>query len=379
MLEAVFWQSIVSPHMAHLADELGAQARVTYVAAVEMAPDRARQGWARPDLKNLRLRLLDGADAGACPLADFATDAVHLTEGVRGNGYVAAVIRSLRHRHARWGVMMETIDERSGRGPFKRLLYAWHLGRAAAQPDFVLAIGEKLKPWLVARGVPAEKIFEFAYFLPPMPGGLAFGAQPGKVFRLGFLGQMIQRKRVDVLIDALAGLLEFPFECVAIGTGPLEARLRARALAKLGPERFRLLGRLPMAEARACLGTLDCLVLPSDHDGWGAVVSEALMVGVPAICSDACGAAGVVRASGVGGVFPKGDVLALRAQLRRVFTQQPPGIEQRQALASWAHCLGSVAGARYLAAILDAVYHGAARPLPPWQAARDGCVSANDG
>jgi hypothetical protein len=59
---------------------------------------------------------------------------------------------------------------------------------------------------------------------------------------------------------------------------------------------------VPRAMAQA-----DCLVLPSIHDGWGAVASESLMVGTPVVCSDACGVAGVVQASGVGGVFPVKD------------------------------------------------------------------------
>ena len=63
------------------------------------------------------------------------------------------------------------------------------------------------------------------------------------------------------------------------------------------------------------MSSADCLILPSRHDGWGAVVSEALMVGTPVICSDACGSAGVVHASGVGGVFRSGDHCALTAEL----------------------------------------------------------------
>ena len=51
----------------------------------------------------------------------------------------------------------------------------------------------------------------------------------------------------------------------------------------------------------------DCLVLPSRYDGWGAVISEALMVGTPVICSDNCGAANVVTASNVGSVFSTND------------------------------------------------------------------------
>jgi glycosyltransferase involved in cell wall biosynthesis len=367
MDDVVFWQDIVSPHMATLADELDALGSpVTYVAEAEMTPDRAQQGWVRPDLKMARLRLADGPREALSFLADFSPEAIHLTQGVRGNRQISAVIRAMRKRGARWGVIAETIDERFGLCPLKRLVYAWHLACPAKRPDFILAIGERTKPWFVDRGFPSERIFEFAYFLQTAPVGVMPKARPEAVFRFGFVGRLIRRKRVDLLIDALAGLPELPFQLVVIGSGPLEDGLRERGLAKLGSNRFRMLGRLTMDATRACMHTLDCLVLPSEHDGWGAVVSEALMAGVPVICSDACGSAGVVRVSSVGGVFPSGDVAGLRAQLRRLF-EDPPGVERRQSLARWSQCLGSEAGASYLMAILNTVYHGADRPLPPWE------------
>lgn len=371
MREVVFWQSIVSPHMANLANSLGALGgQVTYVAAAEMTPDRLQQGWTQPALTHARLRLANGPKQVVDILTHFSSEAIHLTQGVRGNGAISAVVPSLRQRQARWGAIMETIDERFGQGPFKRLVYAWHLGRAATRPDVILAIGAPLKPWLIARGFPAEKIFEFAYFLASGPTVLARETPPDRVFRVGFAGRLIQRKRVDVLIEALAGLLQFPFELIVIGAGPLEERWREQGVTKLGRERFHLLGQLTMTEARACIQTLDCLILPSDHDGWGAVVSEALMAGVPALCSDACGAVTAVRASGVGGVFPKGDVAALRALLEQAFARGRPSQEARRRLSAWAQCLGAEAGAQYLRSIIDSIDCGGSKPTAPWESAQ---------
>jgi len=354
--------------MANLADELGARGNeIHYIAAEDMSVLRQRQGWVKPEMKNLQFHRVSGPREALCLLNGFSEDAIHLTQGIRGNGYISTIIGFLRQCHARWGVIMETVDERFCLGPLKRMVYAWQLGCSSTRPDFMLAIGEKLKPWLVARGYPAENIFKFTYFLSQESVDLTNNTRPESVFRIGFVGQLIERKRVDILTNALSGLLEFPFQFLVIGTGPLEGRLQEQAIAKLGQERFRMLGQLPMAEVRAFMQTLDCLVLPSDHDGWGAVISEALMAGVPTICSDGCGAVTVVKASGVGGIFHKGDVVALRAQLRQMLIQQPLHLIQRRALAAWACCLGSVAGAGYLESILNRVYLDADHPLPPWE------------
>jgi glycosyltransferase involved in cell wall biosynthesis len=129
------------------------------------------------------------------------------------------------------------------------------------------------------------------------------------------------------------------------------------------------LGRRGQDQIPFLMAQADCLVLPSRHDGWGAVASEALMAGTPAICSSRCGAADVVQASGVGGVFPVGDAEALAGCLQTAMERGRQMAEGRAELAKWAGCLGSAAGASYLSAILRHAQTGGERPVPPWQIA----------
>ena len=100
---------------------------------------------------------------------------------------------------------------------------------------------------------------------------------------------------MDLLIAALARFEDRNVELVVIGSGPLEDKLRTDAEAAL-TGRASWIGCLPVGDVPGEMAKADCLVLPSRYDGWGAVVSEALLVGTPAICSDKCGSAGVVRA-----------------------------------------------------------------------------------
>ena len=135
---------------------------------------------------------------------------------------------------------------------------------------------------------------------------------------------------------------------------------------RLLPGRVRWLGTLPLTDVPSVLAQVDLLVLPSRHDGWGAVVSEALMLGTPAISSDRCGSAVAVRASGVGGVFPMGNIEVLSQLLETALTRGPVTSSERCVLAEWAKCLGAVQGADYLERILLA--HAQNKPLPhaPW-------------
>jgi glycosyltransferase involved in cell wall biosynthesis len=96
------------------------------------------------------------------------------------------------------------------------------------------------------------------------------------------------------------------------------------------------------------------------------VVSEALMAGTPVICSDTCGSAGVVRASGYGDVFRSGDRDELMLLLKAIISAGHLSSAERDSLVGWAECLGGDAGAAYLLQILDHVEGRTRRPLPPW-------------
>lgn len=75
-------------------------------------------------------------------------------------------------------------------------------------------------------------------------------------------------------------------------------------------------GFSPQTELPLWLAKNDVLILPSIYDGWGAVVNEALQMGLYVICSDACGAADLIRKDKrLGIVFNKGDVERLASAM----------------------------------------------------------------
>ena len=94
------------------------------------------------------------------------------------------------------------------------------------------------------------------------------------------------------------------------------------------------------------------------------------MVGTPVICSDRCGAAGVVRRSGQGAVFKSGDVAALTTRIEVEVAKGGQSEGRRRALRSWAECLGADAGSAYLSRILRHAAGKGPRPWPPWNGER---------
>jgi len=352
--------------MAGLASALAQNGcTVTYIAEKELTADRVQLGWSVPDMRDVRLRFVSDSAAVKRLVSEASGGATHLCQGIRANGMIGMGQRALARCGFRQWAVMETVDNAGALGMYKRLIYNQLFRNMHYALQGVLAIGHRTMDWVIARGMPAERVYPFAYFLPdvgfPTP---AFERPPGP-FRFLFVGQFIRRKRLDLLVSSLQGLLDREFELLIIGAGPHEHKLRELAERTL-PGRIRWFGMRPQTEVLNFMARTDCLVLPSRHDGWGAVIAEALMAGTPVICSEACGAAEVVQASGVGGVFPRNSGDELRVNLRRAIEFGPLNMEGRLRLASWASALGAEAGARYLLNILDCAASGGSRPMPPW-------------
>lgn len=371
MKSVYFWQRIITPHMALLADALAKQGvGVVYVANNEISDDRMQQGWQPPTLQYARLRIALDKTAVIKVVECAPTDSIHLCQGLRGNGLVQIAQQQIRNRGLLQWVIMETVDDSGMRGILKRIVYRILIWRQRHHIEGILAIGEKTGSWIAAHGFQASRIFSFAYFLQNTALPCSLGGAPHDHFHARFqflfVGQLIERKRVSDLISALANLGRSDVMLTIVGNGPLENLLREKSKMCL-PGRVRFLGVQPMSEIQALMARSDCLVLPSRHDGWGAVVSEALIVGTPVVCSDTCGASIAVRASGAGAVFPANDLAAFQEALGTQLDRDRWKLEERARLSAWAKCLSADAGALYLQQIFGCVEHGGERPLPTWE------------
>ena len=344
----------------------GLGVKVTYVAQERMSFERKQQGWLEPKTGTVLVKIVDNKQSVCQLVAGVPEDSIHICQGIRANGLVSVAQSELQTRGLTQWVIMETVRDVGWRGVIKRIEYARLFRKKRNSIAGVLATGHRTPDWVVQRGVPAENVFPFAYFLEK---GESIEAAPvqGKSFRFIFVGQFISRKRLDWLIAALGSLVDQNFELVVIGSGALEDALRKQAEDVLG-NKVVWLGLLPSNEVRHQLAKADCLVLPSLHDGWGAVVSEALLCGTPAICSDTCGCAGVVERSNVGGVFRSdnfgelGDLLIRAMQVGRVSSAQ------RIETIAWSDAITAKAGALYLVRILTFGQGDTITPRPPWEA-----------
>ncbi|MBA4266558.1 MAG: hypothetical protein C0453_15900 [Comamonadaceae bacterium] len=195
----------------------------------------------------------------------------------------------------------------------RRLVYTWDALRYRRHLSGVFCIGHSGRyggaRFFSACGYPLERIVPFVHVVDSTPVQHLPAQRNHK--EILYVGQLITRKRVDLLLKAFSQL-ELPTARLRIiGRGEEERKLQ-QLVHQLGiAERVRFSQGLPNAEIVAAMAAADVLVLPSRFDGWGAVVNEALMVGTPVICSDRCGASDVIEDGRNGHVFEAGNARAL--------------------------------------------------------------------
>lgn len=114
---------------------------------------------------------------------------------------------------------------------------------------------------------------------------------------------LIPLKNVALLIRSFSLLPKADLILHIVGEGPRYRQLKHLAALLNISHKVIWHGASNNLATRHLMSNTNCLVLPSMYDGWGVVVTEALMHGNFILCSDKCGAADAVIASGYGKVF----------------------------------------------------------------------------
>ena len=141
------------------------------------------------------------------------------------------------------------------------------------------------------------------------------GKEPSESFlKLLFVGILIPRKGVRLLLDALVELTRYPWELRIVGDETVDGRyvalLREKSL-KLG-NRAQFLGRVSREELSQTYLDSDLLVLPSYFEGYGIVAAEAVLHLLPVIASRVGGIPEIIRDGKEGILLPPGDESALK-------------------------------------------------------------------
>lgn len=151
------------------------------------------------------------------------------------------------------------------------------------------------------------------------------------------VGSVVPRKGYDILIRALAEIEDRNWQLTIAGADDrapeTTAEVRQLIVDKGLGAHCHMIGPVDTARLNALYGAADLFVMPSLFEGYGMVIAEAMVRGLPIVCTTG-GAAAETAPDAAALKVPPGDVAAFRDAVRRAIGDA--SLRARMADASWA-------------------------------------------
>ena len=211
-------------------------------------------------------------------------------------------------------------------GSLRYGLTRWLETRALKRAQHVFTICEGLRSDIVARGVPASKVtvipnaVDIELFEPGGQPDVALKTRLGLdgASVIGFIGSFYAYEGLDLLLDALPGILNLRPEVrvLLVGGGPQDAALKAQAQRLGVADKVVFTGRVPHAEVQRYYDLVDVLAYPRHSMRLTELVTplkplEAMAQGRLLVASDVGGHKELIRHGETGMLFKAGSADAL--------------------------------------------------------------------
>lgn len=200
----------------------------------------------------------------------------------------------------------------------RRIYYRFFILRYRHRIDFMLSLGELGAKQYISLGLSPEKVFPFEYHTDKSVDDVFSKKEVNKNLIFLYAGQLVDRKNISLALDAFKLIFEkgfSNFEFLIIGNGNEKETLKSLVLDYGLDANVRFLDSLPSNELNDYYINADAFVLPSKFEGWGAVATEAITLGLPLIISDGCASSCIVKEEYQGYVFENDSVKSLEEKL----------------------------------------------------------------
>jgi len=186
----------------------------------------------------------------------------------------------------------------------------------ANSADQVIAVSNYIKEVLVSLGISGEKI-------AVVPNGVekGFKAPTGESRRIVFIGALVEQKNVEILLRAYKKVKEEISDAELFIAGEGKEKNSLLALAEnLKLKDICFAGYVD--DIDGVFTKNSCLVLPSKEEGFGIVLLEAMMRGVPVVASRIKSVEEIVKHEQNGLLFEKSNEDELYRAIVRIFTEE---------------------------------------------------------
>lgn len=209
----------------------------------------------------------------------------------------------------------------------KRFVKGGWLRQVVRRAAALLSVGTANRLFWSAYGARAEQIFDARFavnndFFAQASAGRKNDAETlrgklgltNKVVFL-FVGRLVKRKNVDLIIRAAQQLNDERIAVVIAGSGDELEPLEALAA---GDPRVIFAGNVAQTELPMFYALADALILPASQEPWGLVVNEAMACGLAIIAHRHCGAAVDLVGADNGAVLNSFSADELAEAIRRI-------------------------------------------------------------
>jgi len=203
----------------------------------------------------------------------------------------------------------------------------WLLSEKVSRSAFFATISEFNRLFLAGLGVDKDKIKIIRCGVDFDKFSARDDFQSQEKIKIGLVGRLVEKKGVDVLIQALKILKDegLVIELHIAGTGPLQQELLelAQELNFTNTE-INFLGSLPHKDVSTFIKSLDIFVLPckqdknGDMDGIPVVLMEAMLSGVPVISTELSGIPELVIDTETGLTAEPGNIGAMASVIKKM-------------------------------------------------------------
>lgn len=368
-----FWQNTNSIHQASFFRELSKNniLNIFLIICEPLSSERVAMGWKEPELnKTTIIRFNDNFDWQSLISANNDNNCIHIFSGISAFPRVFQALLYARKQSCRIAILSEPLDYRGLKGLLRRIRGYLYRIKYHKDIEFILAIGWQARQQFLSWGYDANKVLDWTYTVEDSAIDINLNNQDNKPFKIIFAGSMILRKGYDLFIEAMDQLDDSDFEvdlyCVSEGNRAEAKEVESSIRQK---DRIRLQDFLENKKVREKISEYDLLVLPSRYDGWGAVVSEALMEGTPVLVGYNCGSAIMLcNNKKLGAIIKPLSVQQIKENIIKMMGVGKVSMEKRKSIKDWAQeCISADATARYFKTILS-YYNGeiTEKPIAPW-------------
>ncbi|MFD1062574.1 glycosyltransferase family 4 protein [Winogradskyella litorisediminis] len=282
-MKIVFYENLVSHLRTPFHKALISQGHdVTLIVDKELTEDRKKLGWKTQKIDGLNL-IVNPSDEEIKQIIENTKDACHFVAGINIYNIGKKAIKYLINANVKFYTGSEQFKNEGIKGKLRFLKSKQEYLKYNKHIKGIHAIGDEAYNWYKKLGYNTDKIHQWIYFSEVFD--IKLEKEDTKVTFL-FVGELSDRKNILYLIECFLKLPKNSAKLKIIGSGEHQKVIADYAKNNLDID---YLGVMPTKKVRAEMAKSTVLVLPSNFDGWGAVVNEALLAGNYCITSNKCG------------------------------------------------------------------------------------------